>query len=132
MSEGFHGAIELTGEILALDETLSDKGDNGSRLKGAMLRVDRDKSQVRYINSIIENINDEAQDIITTAAQSLIVVGKHLKGLAEDFQKSPHELIMNWKELGYASRTPIGQRITDAYKKINYFVQLMQFFSSVP
>jgi hypothetical protein len=130
MSDGFHGVIELTEEILALDETLSDKGDNGSRLKGAILRVDRDKSQIRYINSIIGNINEEAQDIITSAAQSLIVVGKHLKDLEDDFQKSPHEVIMNWKELGYVSRTPIGQRIADAYKKINYFVQLMQFFAA--
>ncbi|MDR0689258.1 MAG: DUF5312 domain-containing protein [Spirochaetaceae bacterium] len=130
MSDSFHQVMELTEEILALDETLSDKGDNGSRLKGALLRVDRDKTQVRYINSIIGNINEEAQDLITSAAQSLIVVGKHLKNLAEDFQKSPHELIMNWKELGYASRTPIGQRITEVYKRTNYFVQLMQFFSS--
>jgi hypothetical protein len=128
MSEDFHKITELTEQILALDDTLSEKGDNGARLKGALLRVDRDKSQVRYINSIIGNINEEAQDLITTAAQALIGVGKHMKNLMDDFQKSPHELIMNWKELGYVSRTPIGPRITEAYKKINYFIQLMQFF----
>jgi hypothetical protein len=132
MSDGFHKVLELTEQILALDETLSDKGDNGARLKGSLLRVDRDKSQVRYINSIIGNINEEAQELITAAAQYLIVVGKHMKNLLDDFQKSPHELIMNWKELGYVSRLPIGQRIADAYKNINYFIQLMQFFSSTP
>jgi hypothetical protein len=132
MSDGFHKVMELTEQILALDDTLSDKGDNGARLKGALLRVDRDKSQARYINSIIGNLNEEAQEIITTAAQALIIVGKHLKNLLDDFQKSPHELIMNWKELGSASRMPIGQRIAEAYKKINYFIQLMQFFSSAP
>ncbi|MDR2758995.1 MAG: DUF5312 domain-containing protein [Spirochaetaceae bacterium] len=132
MSDSFHKVIELTGQIVELDNTLSEKGDNGARLKGALLRVDRDKSQVRYINSIIGNINEEAQELITSAAQSLIIVGKHLKDLLDDFQKNPHELIMNWKELGSASRTPIGQRIADAYKKIIYFIQLMQFFSSSP
>jgi hypothetical protein len=132
MSDGFHRVIELIEQIHELDDSLSEKGDNGARLKGALLRVDRDKSQARYINSIIGNINEEAQELITSAAQSLIIVGKHMKNLLDDFQKSPHELIMNWKELGYASRTPIGQRIADAYKKINYFIQLMQFFSSLP
>ncbi|MFP3090939.1 DUF5312 domain-containing protein [Treponema sp. TIM-1] len=132
MSDGFHKVTELTEHILDLDNTLSEKGDNGARLRGALLRVDRDKSQIRYINSIIGNINEEAQELITSAAQALIIVGKHLKNLTDDFQKSPHELIMNWKELGYVSRTPIGQRIADAYKKINYFIQLMQFFSASP
>ncbi|MDR2630360.1 MAG: DUF5312 family protein [Spirochaetaceae bacterium] len=130
MSDGFHGVMELPEQILALDNTLSEKGDNGARLRGALLRVDRDKSQIRYINSIIGNINEEAQALITSAAQNLIIVGKHIKNLLDDFQKSPHELIMNWKELGYVSRTPIGQRIADAYKKINFFIQLMQFFSA--
>jgi hypothetical protein len=130
MSDAFHEVLGLNEQILALDETLSDKGDNGARLKGALLRVDRDKSQVRYINSIIGNINEEAQELIASAAQSLLVVGKHVRDLSEDFQKSPHELIINWKELGAASRIPLGQRLAEAYKKINYFIQLMQLFSS--
>jgi hypothetical protein len=43
----------------------------------------------------------------------------------EDIPKNPHEVIINWKELGYFSKTPVNNRISDAYKKINYFVQLM-------
>ncbi|MDR1108243.1 MAG: DUF5312 domain-containing protein [Spirochaetaceae bacterium] len=130
MSDAFHEVLALTEGILALDETLSDKGDNGARLKASLLRADRDRSQVRYINSIIGNINEEAQELIASAAQSLLVVGKHIKDLTDDFQKSPHELIINWKELGAASRLPLGQRLAEAYKKINYFIQLMQLFSS--
>jgi hypothetical protein len=132
MSDGFHAIQDLALEITALDETMSDKGDNGARLKGALLRVDRDKSQIRYINSIIAGVNEEAQDLINSAAQSLITVGKHMKNLLDDFQRSPHELMINWKELGTVSRIPIGQRIADAYKQINFFIQLMQFFSRPP
>ncbi|MDR3160972.1 MAG: DUF5312 family protein [Spirochaetaceae bacterium] len=132
MSDGFYTVLELAPEIMALDETMSDKGDNGARLKGALVRIDRDKSQIRYINSIISTVNEEAQELINSAAQNLIIVGKHMKNLLEDYQKSPHELIMNWKELGAVSRLPIGQRIADAYKQINYFIQLMQFFSRPP
>jgi hypothetical protein len=132
MSDGFHSVLDLASEITALDDTMSDKGDNGARLKGALLRVDRDKTQIRYINSIISGINEEAQDLINSAAQSLIIVGKHMKNLLDDFQKTPHELIMNWKEMGTVSRAPIGPRIAEAYKQINYFIQLMQFFSRPP
>jgi hypothetical protein len=53
------------------------------------------------------------------------VIGKHFKVLIEDYDKKPFELIMNWKELALYSKLPISQRISAAYKKINYFVQLM-------
>ncbi|MDR1058404.1 MAG: DUF5312 family protein [Treponema sp.] len=125
MSENFHSAIDITPEIIALDETLSEEGTNGPRLRGAVLRVERDKTQGRYINSIVDGINDEALALITRIVPSLIIVGRHMKNLLEDSQKKYPELIINWKELGFMSKTPISQRIGEAYKKINYFVQLM-------
>ena len=125
MSEAFHEILEMPGEITELDENLDDDASNGSRLRAALLRVDRDKTQGRYINSIISTINEEALNIIDRAVPALIVVGKHFKMLLEDSQKKPFELIMNWKELTLMSKLPIGQRIADIYKKINYFVQLM-------
>jgi hypothetical protein len=125
MSDGFHRAVEIAADISALDETLSEDGSNGPRLRGALLRVDRDRTQTRYINSIVDTINEEALALINQAVQSLIVVGKHFKMLLEDHQKKPYELIMNWKELSLVSKTPLLQRLSEAYKKINYFVQLM-------
>ena len=63
--------------------------------------------------------------MINRTVPALIVVGKHFKMLMDDCEKKPFELIMNWKELSLVSKVPIAQRITAAYKKINYFVQLM-------
>ncbi|MCL2092728.1 MAG: DUF5312 family protein [Treponema sp.] len=125
MSESFHEVTAMTQEINTLDETLAETGSNGPRLRGALLRVDRDKSQVRYINSIVGSINDEALEIINQAVPALIVVGKHFKMLLEDCEKKQFELVMNWKELGLVSKTPMNERLAGAYKKINYFVQLM-------
>ena len=125
MSDGFHDVMEITNEITELDETLDEEGSNGPRLRGALLRVDRDKTQSRYINSIIGSINEEALNMINRAVPSLIVVGKHFKLLMDDYDKKPFELIMNWKELALSSKAPLNQRIAAAYKKINYFVQLM-------
>jgi len=125
MSEGYHEVIEIVSEIVELDESLDDDGANGARLRGALIRVDRDKTQTRYINSITNTVNEEALNMINRAVPSLIVVGKHFKMLMDDLQKKPFELVMNWKELALYSKTPMSQRIAAAYKKINYFVQLM-------
>ncbi|MDR3173362.1 MAG: DUF5312 family protein [Treponema sp.] len=125
MSEGFHGALEVIPAIETLDDTLSEKGSNGPRLRGALLRVDRDRTQVRYIASIIDGIDEEALDIIKTTTANIITVGKHMKALSDDIPKKQGEIILNWKELDAYSKLPLAQRILDAYKKINYFVQLM-------
>jgi hypothetical protein len=129
MSDGFHRTMELSDKLIAFDETLSDDGENGSRLKMSIVKVDRDKSQARYVTIILKNVNETARELINTASQSLIVVGKNLKGLYEDYQKNPHELVINWKELEGASEIPLGQRIADTYRKIYYFIQIMQLLS---
>jgi hypothetical protein len=125
MSEGFHGALDALPAMETLDGTLSEKGSNGPRLRGALLRVDRDRTQVRYIGNIIDGIDEEAVGIIKAAAAHIITVGKHMKALSDDIPKKQGELIINWKELDGYSKTPLAPRILDAYKKINYFVQLM-------
>jgi hypothetical protein len=125
MSEAFHTVMDVTEKITELDESLSEEGSNGPRLKGALLRIDRDKSQSRYVNSIIGGINEEAEDIIDTAVPALIVVGKHFKMLLDDCEKKPFELIMNWKELNSVTKLPMAQRISAVYKKLALFIQLM-------
>ena len=125
MSESLHVLLEKPAEISDLDVVMSEDGADGSRLRAAMLRIDRDPTQARYINAILGKCNDEALDIINEAAQALIVIGKHLKNLIEDIQKKHPELLINWRELSLASKEPIAQRMVGDFKKINYFVQLM-------
>jgi hypothetical protein len=132
MSESFHQIMGLSDTLIAFDETLSDSGENGSRLKAAIVKADRDKSQARYVTIILKNVNEEAQGMINSAAQNLIVIGKNLKNLLDDYQKPGRELVMNWKELEMASEVPIAQRLAGAYKKIYYFIQMMQLLSKAP
>jgi hypothetical protein len=126
MSEALHTLSEVQNPINTLDTVLGEDGNDGSRLKQAVLRVDRDQSQARYINSILGKVNAEAQDIINEAAQALIVVGKYMKSLIEDLQKKHPELLVNWKELNLVSKDPLPQRMVTDFKKINYFIQLMR------
>jgi hypothetical protein len=128
LSEGFHTVMAVSEQIMVFDEALADGGENGSRLKAAIVKADRDKSQAKYIRIILKTVNKEAQKMINGTAQALVTMGRNLKGVLEDYQKNPRELIINWKELEAASETPIAQRITEIYKKIYFFVQMMQFF----
>ena len=125
MSEAFHRLEDILGPIVDLDTVMGEDGADGSRLRAAMLRIDRDPTQARYINSIVAKTNETALEIINEAAQSLIVIGKHLKNLIEDLQKKHPELLVNWKELNLASKEPLVNRMVADFKKINYFIQLM-------
>ncbi|MCL2833606.1 MAG: DUF5312 domain-containing protein [Treponema sp.] len=125
MSDAYHTILDIEPEMHELDESLSEDGGTGPRLRGALVRIDRDPSQTRYLNSIVNSINEEALNILNRTIPSFVVLGKHLKMLLDDCQKKPYELIMNWKELMLVSKTPIVQRLSDDYKKVNYFIQLM-------
>jgi hypothetical protein len=125
MSEALHKLLEITRNILDLDTVMSEDGADGSRLRAAILRIDRDPTQLRYINSILGKVNAQALEIINEAAQEMIVIGKHMKVLIEDVQKKHPELLVNWREINLVSKDPLAQRMVVNFKKINYFIQLM-------
>ena len=131
MSEAYHSLLEIAPEIAALDSALSEDGHDGTRLRGALLRVDRDPGQARYANSIVGTVNEEALGIINRAVPLFIVIGNHLKLLMEDCQRKPHEVIINWKELALVSKIPMAQRLTEDYKRVNYFIQLMMLEAKI-
>jgi DNA-binding phage protein len=125
VSEAFHQLLEIPAAVSRLDESLSDDGVDGSRLKAAFIRVDRDPSQGRYINSIIETVNETALEILESSAGQLAVIDKHLKNLVDDVQKKHPELIINWKELNSVAKSPLLQQMAEDHRRINCFVQLL-------
>ncbi|GAB1482686.1 DUF5312 family protein [Treponema sp.] len=129
LSEGFHELMTVSEKLISFDESLADDGDLGNRIRISMAKAERDKDNVKNLRLLLKGVNDEAQRLINSGAQSLIAIGKNLKNILEDYQRSPRELIINWKEIELASEQPIDQRVTEVYKKIYYFVQLMQFFA---
>jgi hypothetical protein len=131
MSEGYHNLKGFNGRIEEFDEDLSEAGKDGSRLRTALLRVDRDQSQFRYLNSITAGLNDRAAELINSANQSFLLIDRHLKNLCEDLQKSPHDLVINWKELNLVSKTPLPQRMEEAVSKLGDFTQLLQIIMTL-
>jgi len=128
LSEAFHGLLQCSEELIKFDESLSEEGPRGIALKNALTRMDRDKSNLKYVKQQLKEINDNALKLIYDAAGHLITLGKSLKVVLEDYGKKPHELLSNWKELNSAANNEIKEKIMEIYKKIYYFIQLLQYF----
>jgi hypothetical protein len=131
LSEEFHQLLAMPEPISKLDAALTEEGSNGSRLKASLMRIDRDPTQARYIDSVIDSVNEDALDLINKATQHLSVVEKHLKNLTDDMQKKHPEFIINWKELGNASKNPLFEVMAENHRRINCFVQLMRLCASM-
>jgi len=125
MSEAMHALLDTLEPINTLDIVMSEDGVDGSRLRPAMMRIDRDPTQARYINNIVTKNNEQALEIINEAAQALIIIGKHLKNFIDDVQKKHPEMLVNWREVNLASKEPIKERMIANFKRINFFIQLM-------
>jgi hypothetical protein len=129
LSDGYHALLEISDQILAFDESLSDDAEIGGKIKSSLAKSDRDKEQVKYLRNMLRDINDNAAGIITKSAVNLIQVGRQLKALIEDYERPHHEVVTNWKVIEGAASQPIKEWLVEVYKKIYYMVQLLQFYA---
>ncbi|MFO7849757.1 MAG: DUF5312 family protein [Spirochaetia bacterium] len=128
LSDAFHSVMESSEHLLKFDESLGDDSERGQKLKAYMSKSSKDQNAVVSLRKILKEINDEALGIIQNIAQNLITIGKSLKLVLDDYEKKPHELILNWKEIEQYSEKEIKTHITEVYRKIYYFIQLLQFY----
>ncbi|MBL8967853.1 MAG: hypothetical protein JNG85_12675 [Spirochaetaceae bacterium] len=128
LSAGYHSLLEVSESILLFDESLADEGEVGARLKAALMKADRDKEQVKYLRTMLKDINEKAVNQVTKAAVSLITIGRFIKALIEDHEKTHHEMIINWKDVENGATRPVKEWLVEVYKKIYYMVQLLQFY----
>lgn len=128
LSEAFHHLLTNSEELIKFDESLSEEGLRGIALKNTLSKVDRDKNNVKFLRQQLKEINDFALKLISESAASLISMGKNLKLVLEDMDKKPHEIIANWKELNQAANNEMKEKVINIYKKIYYFVQLLQYY----
>ena len=129
LSDAFHTVMGVSDQLIKFDDSLGDEGERGIALRNAAKRADRDAASLKNLREQLKKVNDEALQMVQVSAQNLIVVGKSLKVVIEDYDHKPHELILNWKEIDTASDNQIRTRLADVYKRIYYFIQLLQFFA---
>lgn len=130
MSDAYHELLVYSDNITAFDETLADDREMGTKIKTYLLRAEKEGESRNIMISLLETVNNEAYEYILKTTQALILIGKNIKNLIEDFEKQRPVLITNWKELVHFSDEPIKQSGVSLYKKIYLFVSLMQIFLS--
>jgi hypothetical protein len=127
-SGSFHELLELSDKITAFDESLAEDAEIGSKLRTMLTRAERDKEAVKQLRTNLKDVNDNALKFLSTGTQHFIAIARTLKNILEDFEKTPHDLITNWKELELNADRPVKEWIVEVYKQIYSFVMLMQLY----
>jgi hypothetical protein len=129
LSDSFHQVMVISEQLIQFDDACADEGDYGMRLRKFINRTDRDQGAMKALRDTVKEINDKAASLISESAHNLIAFAKNLKALIEDYDKTGHhEILINWKEVDSASDGTVKTRMVEVYKKIYYFVQLLQMF----
>ena len=128
LSESFHVLMEISSQLILFDESLSEEGEQGIAIKNALKKSERDKNAGVILRQLLKEKNDTAKGMINESAQALIVIGKNLKLLIEDYDKHPHEVIMNWRAINSVVNNKMKSQLMEIYRKVYYFVQLLQFY----
>lgn len=130
LSDAYHGVMQTSDQIIKFDDSLSENGEVGQKLRRAMGRVvDRDPTTQRPLKALVDQINGEAARMVNETAQNLITIGKNLKMLIDDFEKRENQIIINWRELDVETDHQLKNRMATLYKQLYYLVQLLQVYS---
>ncbi|MFP4383765.1 MAG: DUF5312 family protein [Spirochaetia bacterium] len=127
ISDAFHQLMQLSDQLIAFDEYLAEENEGGMKLKKA-LNTRIDPAKPGSLETVLKSVNDTAKGLINDSAQQLIILGKNIKNVLADAEKPRHELLMNWKELDGFIEDDLKTRVIDSYKKIYYFIQLLQIY----
>lgn len=125
-SEAYHQLMSLSDQLTGFDTGLADDGPMGSKIKRLLLQSTRDRSILGSLKNVLAEVNDNAKKIINSSAQNLIVLGKNIKMLLEEYKAEGQEIIINWNEVEDWADPPIDEQMSEVYTQIYYLVQLMQ------
>jgi hypothetical protein len=130
LSEAVRLILAFPDRIVTLDNSLSDGGLYGGRLKSAIMRVAREKSQTKFITSNLETINDNAKQILNDAIFNLSVLQDGFRDILDDYRKNPSLIILNWRDLEPFSDEPLEARIVKINNKLYNILQLLRVFAT--
>jgi hypothetical protein len=130
ISDTMQKILVASDDLLKFDEACSEGGPFGMKIKKASPRAERDAAALRMLKDAVNDANKRIVAIIIEAAQVLIGFGKTLKSLIDDYDapENRRQLLVNWKEVDSEAEGAIKQKMANLYKKIYYFVQLMQVY----
>jgi len=130
LSDAYYAVMNVAQNVVEFDDSLGEEGELGMKLKKASSRVvEKDHATAKLLRQTLHEINDVALNMINDTGNNLISIGRILKLLVDDLAKERPELMQNWKDLdGYAEHR-LKDRLVQIYKKIYYFIQLLEMFT---
>lgn len=129
LSDSFHNLVEQSEELVRLDDACGDEGEYGTKIRKVINRVERDQGAMKSLRDTIRVINERMAKTLTESGQQLILFGKNLKNLIEDYAKSPQsEIIINWKEVDQAIEGKVREKMVEVYTKVYTFTQLLHLY----
>ncbi len=127
-SNSFQELLKTSDEITSFDEKFAEEGPWGMKVKTLLPKTAHDAGAESIINRVVSDGNDQAREFIISATKNLIIIGKTVKQLIEDYTKPKPVLVANWKELEKFIDQPMKEYSVNIYKKLYLFVQLMQTY----
>ncbi len=127
-SESYHLLMDLSDAVLIFDQSLAEDTELGSKLKRLSKSAERDRNAFDSMRNVLKHINEDGLGIIKESVQNFFVMGKNIKRCLDDYKAPKHELITNWKAIASLSDNPIEKEMSEVYKKLYYFLQLMQYY----
>ncbi|MDR3148251.1 MAG: DUF5312 domain-containing protein [Treponema sp.] len=130
VSDLFHILVNNTDRLLALEQSLSENGENGAGLRIALAKSNRNRSQLRHMGYIIQQVNAEAWDLLSSTAEALVLLGKVFKEILRNAGREG-ALIVNFRELQIKENDPpLVQRMVLAYKRIYNYLRIQQILTN--
>jgi len=126
LSESFASLLQIAEELVLFDESLSQEGEVGAQLWTVFKRSDRDPNSMTVLRQKLKELNDRAYGFIQQGGRNLDVIGKNLKACIEDYEKATPEMITNWKQIDASHPGEVKTELTDCYRKLYFFIQLIQ------
>ena len=127
-SESFYALMELTEKLVVWDDSLAEDSDKGLKIKGFLMRFERDANAKASLNQILKDINAQAKVFMLETSNHAIIIAKALKQAIDDIDKPKHDFITNWKSLENSTDKNLKDWMTEVYKNLYYFIQLIQHF----
>ena len=127
-SNSYQELLDIDGQITKFDESFSEEGSQGLKVKTLLPKTGHDQGASNIINRVVTDGNEQAKQFLISATQNIITIGKTIKQLIEDYSLKKPVLVMNWKELEKYFDEPLKDFSVKLYKKLYLFVQLMQHY----
>ncbi|MDR2136195.1 MAG: hypothetical protein LBO76_06225, partial [Treponema sp.] len=110
--------------------SLSESGENGASLRMALVKSNRNRSHLRHMGYIVQQVNAEAWDLLSGTAEALVLLGKVFKEILRNTGREG-ALILNFRELqNKENDPPLVQRIVLAYRRIYNYLRIQQILTS--